>query len=207
MIIALDKIVSEYKIEIRGILHIGAHCGQEYPDYVRHGVKNMIFFEPTVSSYNALLKVVPKEKNIQTFNLALGNEVGTKEMYVETINRGMSNSLLKPGTHLDMYPKIKFDSRETVKIDKLDNVDFDRSLYNMINIDVQGYELEVFKGAVDTLPYIDIVYTEVNLDDVYEGCCRMEDLDSFLRGFGFVRILTDIPLNGTWGDALYLKYE
>jgi len=207
MIISLDKIVSEYKVDIRGILHVGAHCGQEYPDYVKHGIKNMIFFEPTVSSYMALLQAVPKKKGIKTFNIALGNETGTKEMYIETANRGMSNSLLKPGIHLKLYPKIKFDNRETVKIDKLDNINFDRSLYNMINIDVQGYELEVFKGAVDTLRSIDIVYTEVNLDDVYEGCCRMEELDIFLGRFGFIRILIDISCNGTWGDALYLKYE
>jgi len=206
MTIPLDKIVTDYGIDIRGILHVGAHCGQEYPDYVRQGVENLIFFEPAANSYAALLEALPKKKNIQTFNLALGNMVGAKEMYVEKANRGMSNSLLKPGTHLTLYPGIQFNDREMVSIDKLDNVDFDRSLYNMINIDVQGYELEVFKGAVKTLPYIDIIYTEINLEQVYEGCCQVEDLDKFLKQFCFVRILTKAP-NKTWGDALYLKYE
>jgi len=207
MIISLDKIVSNYEITIRGILHIGAHCGQEYPDYVKHGIKNLVFFEPSAPSYKALLKAVPKKEGIHTFNIALGNEVGEKELYVETANRGMSNSLLKPGTHLISYPDIQFNKRETIKIDKLDNITLDRTLYNMINIDVQGYELEVFKGAVDTLQYIDIIYTEINLEQVYEGCCQVEDLDAFLRGFGFIRILTKLATNQTWGDALYLKYE
>ena len=78
-----------------------------------------------------------------------------------------------------MYPGIKFDTRETVKIEKLDNIELDQSLYNMINIDVQGFELEVFKGAQDTLQYIDIIYTEINLEQVYKGCCQVEDLDAF----------------------------
>jgi len=206
MTIPLDKIVSDYGMNIRGVLHVGAHYGQEYQDYVRQGIKNLVFFEPSVPSYKALLKTLPVKKGIKTFNIALGNEVGEKEMYVETANRGMSNSLLKPGTHLTLYPGIKFDTRETVKIDKLDNIEFDRSLYNMINIDVQGYELEVFRGAQKTLQHIDIIYTEINLEQVYEGCCQVEDLDKFLRRFGFVRILTKAP-NKTWGDALYLKYE
>ena len=205
MIIALDKIVSEYKMNIRGILHIGAHYGQEYPSYEKHSVKNIIFFEPAASSYKELLKTLPRKDGIRTFNIALGNEVGEKEMYTETANKGMSSSLLKPGTHLTLYPNIKFDTKETVKIDKLDNINFNRDLYNMINIDVQGYELEVFKGAKNTLDFIDIIYTEINLEEVYKGCCLVDDLDVFLGPFGFVRVLTQAP-NKTWGDALYLKY-
>ena len=206
MIISLDKIIADYELDIRGILHIGAHCGQEYPNYAKHDIKNMIFFEPAAANYEMLLKELPKKRNIKTFNLALGNEVGEKEMYVEIVNGGQSNSLLKPGTHLTRYPNIKFNKRETVKIDKLDNIDFDRDLYNMINIDVQGYGLEVFKGAKSTLAFMDIVYSEINLEQVYEGCCQVEDLDRFLRRFGFIRILTETP-HQAWGDALYLKYE
>jgi len=206
MTIPLNKIITDYGVDIRGVLHIGAHCGQEYQDYVKQGIRNMIFFEPAATSYATLVKILPKEKDIRTFNLALGNEVGKKEMYVETANRGMSNSLLEPGTHLTLYPGIQFNDREMVSIDKLDNIDFNRSLYNMINIDVQGYELEVFKGAVKTLPYIDIIYTEINLEQVYKGCCQVEDLDMFLKRFCFIRVLTKAP-NKTWGDALYLKYE
>lgn len=205
MIISLDKIITNYALDIRGVLHIGAHYGQEYSDYARHNIKNMILFEPVVSSYKKLLGGLPKKNGIKTFNLALGNEVGTKKMYIETTNQGKSCSLLAPGTHLEMYPNIKFDKREIVRIDKLDNVDFDRDLYNMINIDVQGFELEVFKGGENTLEFIDIVYTEINLEDVYKKCCHVEDVDRFLKKFGFIRILTDVH-NGSWGDALYLKY-
>jgi len=205
MIISLDKIVTDYSLDIRGVIHIGAHYGQEYSDYAKHNIKNMLLFEPVASSYKKLLETLPKGDGIKTFNLALGNEVGTKKIYIETANQGKSCSLLAPGTHLEMYPNIKFGKRETVKIDKLDNIDFDRGLYNMINIDVQGYELEVFKGSKSTLEFIDIVYTEINLEDVYKGCCHVEDLDEFLKEFGFVRILTDVH-NGSWGDALYLKY-
>lgn len=205
----LKNIVEKYKLNIIGVLHIGAHYGQEYLSYREQGIKNMIFFEPVKSNYIKLLETLEnyvEEKDIRTFNIALGNETGTKEMFIETANKGMSCSFLEPGTHLKKYPHITFNTKETVKIDKLDNILFDRQMYNMVNIDVQGYELEVFKGGVKTLKTIDIIYTEVNFEDVYKNCCHVEDLDKFLGKFGFVRILTDATPK-TWGDALYLKYE
>jgi FkbM family methyltransferase len=207
MIISLDKMVKKYNMKIRGVIHIGAHYGGEYKDYVRHGIKNMMFFEPVLSNYLELVNTLPKnDKTTKTYNLALGNEVGVKEMYVETANKGMSCSLLEPCTHLKQYPHIIFDSRESVRMVKLDDVIFNKRQFNMINIDVQGYELEVFKGAVNTLPFIDIIYSEVNFEEVYKGCVHVEELDSFLKNFGFKRTLTDSSPH-TWGDALYLKQK
>ena len=202
---AFMKLVNKYELDIRGVIHIGAHWGQEYSGYVRLGIKDMLFFEPVKSNYEKLLEVLPEDKRIQSFNIALGSEKGVKEMHIETANGGMSCSLLAPGMHLKQYPHITFDSKETVLMDRLDDIEFDHSLFNMINVDVQGYELEVFKGSEQTLQTIDIIYTEVNFAEVYKGCCRVGELDNFLKKFGFIRIDTnDKPR--TWGDALYLKY-
>ena len=208
MIIELDRIIKDFTLDIKGVLHIGAHYGQEYLDYAEQGIKNMIFFEPVKDNYNVLLKRLPKDDNIKTYNLALGNEVGEREMYIEKV-KGQSCSLLEPGTHLELHPHIVFTDKEMVSVIKLDLIPFDRSLYNMINIDVQGFELEVFKGAKKTLKSIDIIYTEVNFEQVYKGCCQIEELDVFLRDFSFERVFTkDSKVrkdHNTWGDALYLR--
>lgn len=204
MIIPLSKLVKDFNLNIRGVIHIGAHYGQEYKDYAEQGIKNMLFFEPVISNYQKLLNTLPINSDIKTFNLALGNEVGTKDMFIETANKGMSCSLLEPGTHLTSYPHITFNNKETVRINKLDNIYFNRELYNMINIDVQGYELEVFKGAVKTLDHIEIIYSEVNNEEVYKGCAKVEELDLFLAQWNFKRVETNW-LGVTWGDAIYLK--
>ena len=75
---------------------------------------------------------------------------------------------------------------------------------NFINIDVQGYELEVFKGATNTLKHIDYIMSEVNTDEVYEGCVLIDELDEFLVTFGFNRVETNMA-GGLWGDAFYIK--
>jgi FkbM family methyltransferase len=204
MLISLDKIVKDFNSEIRGVIHIGAHYGQECDSYLEQGIKNLMFFEPIAANYKKLLANLPKGGNIKTFNNALGNYTGTKVMYVETDNDGQSCSLLAPGTHLSLYPNIKFDKSEVVWVDKLDQIPFDRGLYNMINIDVQGYELEVFRGAANTLRNIDIVYTEINTEAVYKGCPLIADIDAFLRTYGMERIMTHFPCRA-WGDAYYKR--
>ena len=206
MLMPLNILVNKYNLVISGVIHIGAHYGQEFKEYERFGIENLIFFEPVKRNYEGLINNLPKSKKIKTFNLALGNETGQKDMFIESVNYGQSNSLLEPSHHLKQYPNIKFESKETVKIDKLDNIEYDRALYNMINIDVQGFELEVFKGAKDSLKNIEIIYSEINLVEMYKGCVLVHELDNFLKGFGFYRILSDTH-NRTWGDALYLKYD
>jgi len=202
MLIDLNYIINEFVLDIKGVLHIGAHTGEEYPIYVENGITRMIFFEPVRSNFEKLIEDLPV--NIETYNMALGNETGTKDMFIETANQGMSCSLLEPGHHLIQYPGISFPKKEKVDIDKLDNISFDRAKFNMINIDVQGYELEVFKGATETLKTIDYIYTEVNFVEMYKNCCIIEELDAFLKDFGFERVLTDASPK-TWGDALYIK--
>jgi len=203
MIIPLNKIVTDYKINIKGVIHIGAHCGQEYNAYKKQGISEMVFFEPINSNFRELVKQIPRNEHIKAFNVALGNKTGIVDMFVETANHGMSCSVLEPGTHLNKYPNITFDTMETVSMFRLDDMNL-KTVYNMINIDVQGYELEVFKGAINTLECIDIIYSEINLEQVYKGCVQVEELDLFLGLYGFKRVLTDITPK-TWGDALYLK--
>lgn len=192
-------------IDMFGVLHIGAHYGQEYNDYKRYGIAHIIFFEPLKANYAKLVELLPPDMLTETRRLALGNTTGEIEMFVETINLGMSSSILEPGTHLDTYPFITFDTKEIVPIDKLDNVEFDRELYNVLNIDVQGYELEVLKGAVQTLSQIDVIFTEINTGEVYKGCARLEELDAFLTPLGFKRVYTHVYDGKFFGDAIYIK--
>jgi FkbM family methyltransferase len=206
MIIPLNKLIEKYNLNISGVIHIGAHCGQEYKDYEAVGISNMILFEPCKKTFEGLINNLPKSEHIKAFNVALGNKSGEMEMFTETANHGLSNSLLEPKEHLKQYPKIKFESKETVMMNRLDEVEYDRTLYNMINIDVQGYELEVFKGAKESLKHIRIIYSEINLIEMYKGCVLVSELDEFLKQFNFYRILSDTRFK-TWGDALYLRYD
>ena len=44
----------------------------------------------------------------------------------------------------------------------------------------KGYELEVLKGAKETLNHIDYVHCEVNKSEIYEGNAFIEQIDDHL---------------------------
>lgn len=198
----LEKLVQKYQVNIKGLIHVGAHYGQEYEIYQKLGIANLIFFEPLSQNFE-ILKTHVGEK-VKLFQKALGNENKKVKMYTESANNGMSSSILKPQKHLEQYPEIVFDQEEFVDMVKLDDFLTEKENYNFLTIDVQGYELEVLKGSQETLSNISGILTEVNRDELYENCVRVEQLDDFLENFNLVRVETNWE-GGTWGDAFYLK--
>jgi FkbM family methyltransferase len=137
------------------------------------------------------------------FNIALGNINGDVDMFVEDVNNGGSSSVLEPKKHLEHYPWIEFKRKINVPIKRVDDLDLAKC--NFINIDVQGYELEVFKGAAEYLKNVDYVMSEVNLAELYKGCPLVEDIDNFLAGYGFERVESYWNNQQEWGDAFYIK--
>jgi FkbM family methyltransferase len=202
MLLDLKNIVKKYNVNLKGVLHIGAHWGEEDSIYDDLQISNRIYFEPLSKNHSVLASRLSNKW--QCIKTALGNTVGEIVMNVEEANNGQSSSILSPGLHLRQYPHIKFTSTEIVPITKLDLIPFQRDVMNFINIDVQGYELEVFKGSVETLKTVDYIMTEVNRDEVYVGCAKVNELDSFLHEYGFRRLETTWD-GMTWGDAFYAK--
>lgn len=204
MLLSLEKLKKQYNLEIKGVIHIGAHFGQEFEIYEKLTIDNLIFFEPMPKAFEILTQKIGNKAILA--NTALGNIIGDMEMFTETSNQGMSNSLLEPDYHLNQHPGIQFTGKQKVPVTKLDVFmeNQDKSKYNCIVIDVQGYELEVFKGSSNYLNDIDYIMTEVNREELYKGCARVEDLDSFLSGYKFKRVET--TWDGiSWGDAFYIK--
>ena len=189
-------------MNITGIIHIGGHYGEELQDYIDNGIQNIMIFEPLSHNFKVLSeKAAELNANIEGYKVALGSEKGSASMYVSD-NEQQSSSILEPALHLTHHPHVKFPSNEHVEIDLLD--EYDCKDYNFINMDVQGYELEVFKGATETLKQIKYVYCEVNRAEVYKKNAMVEEIDDFLGEYGMVRKQTDWA-GDIWGDALYIK--
>ena len=88
-------------------------------------------------------------------------------------------------------------------IDKY-NIPIDK--LNFINLDIQGVELRALKSMEQYLNYVDFIYTEVNIEEVYKGCNLMSEIDEYLSNFGFKRVTQRIYTQYGWGgDAFYMK--
>lgn len=203
MLLDFNGIVRKYNMNINGVLHIGAHHGEEHSLYKMNNVSKIVYFEPLKSNFQVLESNVGSDATL--YNIALGQEEKEIEMFVETANKGQSSSILEPVLHLVQYPGIIFHARETVQMKRLDDViDNSNSEYNFINIDVQGYELEVFKGSTKTLENVDYIIAEINRDEVYKDCAKIDELCNFLGQFDFV-LVEENWAGGTWGDGLFVK--
>lgn len=203
MLIKFKSIYEKYSMEIKGVIHVGSHYGEEIPVYINNGITNIVLFEPVEENFEQIeLNVSNYNANITGYQVALGSENKISNIYLSS-NKCESSSLLKPKKHLQLYPDITFDKIQEVEVKKLDYYSFTE--YNMMNIDVQGYELEVLKGAVNTLQYIDYIYCEVNTEEIYENNAYIENIDEFLSEYSFKRVETSWWGNHGWGDALYIK--
>jgi FkbM family methyltransferase len=205
MILNLDTLKRRYDLKIQGVIHVGAHTGEEHDDYKRLGIENLVYFEPVKNIFEILKKRVGNDAKL--YNLALGNENRDIEMFVEKIDRYGCSSILKPSSNYSHIPFLK-NQKATMK--RLDDIGLDRC-YNFLNIDVQGYELEVLKGSKETLNSIDYIMCEINritprkkLD--YHNASLIEDLCSFLGQYGFMLVEEDWA-GVSWGDGFFIKRD
>lgn len=202
MLLNFEELYANHKMNIKGVIHVGGHHGQEHELYTKLRIKNVIYFEPLKKNFEILKSNVPD--NSILFNTALGNFEGKVIMNVESNNDGQSSSIMEPHIHLEHYPYIVFDDKEEVEIKMLNNIPIDFNGYNFLNIDVQCYELEVLKGSDRILKFIDYILIEVNKVEMYKNCPLVSGIDNFLYNYGFVR-KDSLWVDDSWGDALYIK--
>ena len=189
-------------MNVSGVIHIGAHYGEEVSNYVNLGIDDIVLFEPLEKNFEILKNNVSElNANITGYCAALGNKNQNVNMFLSS-NNLESSSVLKPKIHLDLHPEVVFSGEELVEMKRLD--DFSFKNYNFINMDVQGYEMEVLKGAEKTLEYVDYLYCEVNRNEVYEGNAYIEEIDNYLSNYNMRRVETSWWYDGPWGDALYI---
>ena len=182
MLIKLLQLVEKYKINFKGILHVGAHECEELGDYLKYLPMNNIQIEHAVVS--DIIESV-------TFNRA---------------NNGQSSSILEFGLHKNFYPGIRYISSESVTTQVLKDILPKYNIdYNFLNLDIQGAELKALKGMEEYLNKVDYIYTEVNSDYVYENCALVTEIDDFLLKFNLHRVETSWAENYRWGDAFYIR--
>lgn len=181
------------KFPIKGVIHVGGHVGEEIPSY-RKFTSNIHIFEPQKECFDSI------PNDVKKYNVALGDKEGIAKMHIA--NNKQSSSLLKPKTHLTEHPWVVFTGTMEVPVKTLDS--FNIQDCNFLNMDVQGYELNVLKGAENTLKFVDMVYSEVNIAELYEGNPLLDEMDEWLKERGFTRVWHVITEH-KWGDALYAR--
>ena len=142
-------------------LDVGANIGLTslLMDQTFEGSK-IVAYEPHPSTYEQLRINIDANKTglntIETFNFGLGDAEG-ELLFRDVDQYNTGNSLLIEGS-LGAAAQ----NSTTVKVKTLDSISHDVGHIDLMKIDVEGFELDVLKGASKTLNSVDAVLIEFN---------------------------------------------
>tara|TARA_A100001035_G_C27750800_1_gene486355 strand:- start:697 stop:1419 length:723 start_codon:yes stop_codon:yes gene_type:complete len=204
MLIDLEVLLKEFDLKVSNIAHIGANLGQEVNVYNKIFPNSHIYLvEPQPQLCNSMQKEFKDMNNVTVLNTALGNKSGLVQLNLSPSNLS-SSSILNPTFHKEIHPEIKFEGQISVPIEKYKKMKFKN--VNFLNIDTQGYELEVLKGVGEYFNYIDYLLLEINTKELYAESPLLKDIDKYLFNLGYQRVVTVYwDKNCYWGDAFYIK--
>jgi len=197
-------------LDINCVLDVGANMGQFAKNIRNAGYQgHIISFEPISKCY-AYLKGYENE-NWQIMNFALGSEEGKTEINVT--HKNVFSSMLKP----NQYAGHRFENSanveytELVQVKRLDDVLSDLitdiKVSNIfLKLDTQGYDLEVLKGAAESIIDISGIQSEISCKAIYEGMpTHLESLEYF-DSLGY-EITGIFPLSHDKEDMSLLEFD
>ena len=196
----------------KGVIHIGAHLGEERYLYDYYS-NNVLWFEPIPSIYDELNKNLKNFPNQLAFNKLI-TDIDKKKYDFHITNNYCSSSIYEIKLHEILWPEVKEINKITLKSITLDSFIYEKKIqinkYDTIVMDTQGSELLVLKGAEKILKNIKFIKTEAADFESYEGCCQLKDIDDFLLKRGFTLISKKNLMTGEVGnyyDVVYIKQE
>jgi FkbM family methyltransferase len=175
-------------LKIKTVLDVGANAGRfaTMINKILPGVK-IYSFEPIKDCFEILKQLEKSNHNLKTFNFALGNKSGEQTIFKNEFLP--SSSLLSMAeSHKNIFPYTRESKPETINIKTLDSISDEIEFLSrvLLKVDVQGFELEVLKGAKESLKSIEIIIIETSYLELYESQPLFDDVYTFLKNSGFV---------------------
>jgi len=143
--------------------------------------------------------------DLNIINEVIG-DIDGKEIEFKITNNVFSSSILDLKYHKEIHPDIFVTNTYKTKTKSLKTIYKEYNLksdLNLLVLDLQGVELLALTGLGDLINNFNYIYTEINEKEIYEDCCKLNDIDSYLTKYGFEKEYL-IVLNG-YGNAFYIK--
>lgn len=180
----------KYISKLNTIIDVGANKGQ-FALAANHFFPDALIFsfEPAPNSYKNLVNNTKLKKNICTFNFALGNNNGEVDFHLNNYTHA-SSILTLSDLQKSVSPKTRNHTDIKVQLKKLDDLkdNIEISKPSLLKLDVQGYEKEVILGAEKILNEIDYLLVEASFVPMYEGETLFNEMNEFLKKYGFILI-------------------
>lgn len=193
------------------VIDIGANAGQ----FTRAALgawpgAQVVAFEPLPGAADSLAEAVDPIGRVEIHRCAVGAEDGITTFVPH--RHDLSSSVLPVAESAKALPWAEELPPESVELRRLDTVIDGRILARpvLLKIDVQGYELEVLRGATDTLAQVDAILVETAFVPGYEGQPAFGMVDDALSALGW-RLIRPLDFRRETdgriveADCLYLR--
>lgn len=163
------EIVKRYLPESAVILDIGANIGNHSLYWATQCNSAKIYaFEPIPDTFNILKRNVElnfQSERIKLFNIGLSDAKSRAE-----IDRFISYNTGETS--------IKKSHNGPLLVDKLDNIDIEENRIDLIKIDVEGHEIFILRGAIETIKkYKPVIFIEIAASNLIECNRLLESLE------------------------------
>lgn len=173
------------------VFDVGANVGYFSESVLAHQPWACIHaFEPLPDARARLQQALaPFGDNIAINSAALGAGRGERDFFVSRF--GEASSFFENGARLEgrvygidfttiaMVPVVIDTVADYVGEHRIARID-------LLKLDVQGFELEVLKGAAPVLDRVDAIYCEAQFEELYRGAPLAGDIFAWLHAHGFV---------------------
>lgn len=199
------ELVRRYKISPTQIIHVGAWEGLDVPEYKNLSIPKITLVEAMPDKAIALRKRYGSDEQIQIIEAA-ASDSSNKTVTFYPLDYG-SSSLLKPKIESLQHVFADFIEVEPIAVQtmRIDDIETNETSQIMLIIDVQGAELQVLQGSIETLKKTVLLKVEVSTTTYYEGQSYQNEIASFLRGRGFIRVSQRISKKMGQGDAVFMR--
>ncbi len=170
-------------------LDVGANAGQTI-DLLRSvfGESTIHAFEPSTKIFDLLSRRHAQSKGVHLYHCALGNALTSKE-FVNYKDPFLSSFLEMDSSEENRFRTADVEAREIVEVKTVDwflsqnHID----AVDLLKIDTQGFDLEVLRGASESLKMgvIRNVLIEINFVRMYEGQGAAAEICDFLLKHDF----------------------
>jgi FkbM family methyltransferase len=181
-----SKLINSCNIDL--VLDVGANKGQYALSLRKRGyVEKIVSFEPLPEQFEELSAVFSADKNWTGVNFACGSESGRGVIHVS--QNSVCSSLSPPTKDfLQTIPAALALRSLEIEVCRLDDAVqgmLNESTCALLKIDVQGFEFEVLKGAINVLEHAKILEIELGVSDTYESAFKAVDAIPYICAHGY----------------------
>lgn len=207
----IKSLISNYFLEnVTGVIHVGANLGQSRDLYDYYNL-DVIWIEPIENTFKNLEKNIKNYPRQKAYNYLITDEDDKSYEFFIT-NNDVSSSILKLSQHKRLFPHIK--ESYSIKLQSktlktlLEEKNININNYQFLNLDTQGSELLILKGASSIISKFSFIKTEVANFEAYENCAQLDEMNCFMYNNNFrIKEKVQVAAKRNVGSYFEITYQ